>query len=90
MANFEEVRVELTNKKPNKLKSAAKIKQGRYYPANICLDEDVLKTSYVFVFRRLLQDVLIKTNISTLVIRLQKMSSRRLDQYEFIRLDQDE
>ena len=27
-------------------------------PANICLDEDVLKTSLVFVFRRRLQDVL--------------------------------
>ena len=27
------------------------------YPANIRLDEDVLKTSFVFVFRRRLQDV---------------------------------
>ena len=43
----------------------------RYYPANIRLDEDVLKTSFVFVFRRRLQDVLIKTNIFTLLIRLQ-------------------
>ena len=34
-----------------------------YYPANIHLDEDVLKTSFVFVFRRRLQDVLIKTKI---------------------------
>ena len=38
---------------------------------NIPLDEDVLKTSFVFVFRRCLQDVLIKTNIFALVIRLQ-------------------
>ena len=27
------------------------------FPANIGLDEDVLKTSFVFVFRRRLQDV---------------------------------
>ena len=54
--------------------------------ANIRLDEDVLKTSFVFVFRRCLQDVLIKTNIFALVIRLQKTSSRRLDQDQYIRL----
>ena len=30
----------------------------RTYPANIRLDEDVLKTSFVFVFRRRLEDVL--------------------------------
>ena len=50
-------------------------------PANIRLDEDVLKTYFVFVFRRHLQDVLIKTNIIVLVIRLQdvfKTSSRYL------------
>ena len=58
-------------------------------PANIRLDEDVFKTSwsrqiysiYWFVFRRRLQDVMIKTNIFVLVIRLQdvfKTSSRRL------------
>ena len=50
-------------------------------PANIRLDEDVLKTYFVFVFRRHLQDVLIKTNIIVLVIRLQdvfKTSSRHL------------
>ena len=55
--------------------------------------EDVFKTSwsrriyspYTYVFRRRLQDILIKTNIFVLVIRLQdvsprlfKMSSRRL------------
>ena len=39
---------------------------------------DVLKTSFVFVFRKRLQDVLIKTNIFTLVIHLQKTSSRHL------------
>ena len=58
-------------------------------PANIRLDEDVFKTSwsrriysiYWCVFRRRLQDVMIKTNIFVLVIRLQdvfKTSSRRL------------
>ena len=46
------------------------------FPANIRLDEDVLKTSLVFVFRRRLQDVLIKTNIFALLIRFQKTSSR--------------
>ena len=45
------------------------------FPANSRLDEDVLKMSYVFVFRRRLQDVLIKTNIFTLVIRLQNTLS---------------
>ena len=39
--------------------------------------EDILKASFVFVFRRRLQDVLIKTNIFALLMRLQKMSSRR-------------
>ena len=49
-------------------------------PASIRLDEDVLKTSFVFVFvfRRRLQDVLIKTNMFALALRLQKTSSRRL------------
>ena len=59
-----------------------------YYPVNIRLVEDVLKTSFVFVFRRRLnqdeyvrlkpyifrrrlQDVLVKTNIFVLAIRLQ-------------------
>ena len=41
------------------------------YPANIRLDEEVLKTSFAFVFRRRLQDVLIKTSIFVLVICLQ-------------------
>ena len=58
-------------------------------PANICLDEDVFKTSWSrricwpqpYVFRRRLQDVLVKTNIFVLAIRLQdffKTFSRRL------------
>ena len=41
----------------------------------------LMKTSFVFVFRRCLQDVLIKTNIFVMVIRLQDVfntSSRRL------------
>ena len=47
-------------------------------PANICLDEDVLKT-----FRRRLtsstsEDVLIKTNMFALALRLQKTSLRCL------------
>ena len=37
-----------------------------------------MKTSFVFIFKRRLQDVLIKTNIFTLLIRLQKMFLRRL------------
>ena len=40
--------------------------------------EDVLKTSFVFVFRRHLQDVLIKTNMFALGLRIQKTSPRRL------------
>ena len=47
-------------------------------PANIRLYEDILKTSVVLVFRRRLQDVLIKTNIFALVINLEKTSSRHL------------
>ena len=38
-------------------------------PANIRLDEDVLKTSFVFVFKSRLQDVLMETNIFLLIIR---------------------
>ena len=47
------------------------------YPVNIRFDEDVLKTSFVFVFRRRLQDVLIKTNMFALALRLQKTSWSR-------------
>ena len=49
------------------------------FPANIRLDEDVLKTSFVFVFRRRFKDVLIKTNIFALALQLQKTSSRHLE-----------
>ena len=65
-----------------------------YIPTNIRLDEDFLKTYFVFVFRRRLdqdkyvrlsltssEDVLVKTNIFVLAIRLQdvfKTFSRRL------------
>ena len=38
------------------------------------------------VFRLRLQDVLMKTNVFTLLIRLQKTSSRRFDQDQYIRL----
>ena len=47
-------------------------------PANIRPDKDVLKKSFVFVFRKRLQDVLIKTNVFVLIIRLQKTPSRHL------------
>ena len=40
------------------------------FPGNIRLDEDVLKTRFAFVFTRRLQDVLVKTNIFVLVIRV--------------------
>ena len=55
-------------------------------PANIRLDEAVLKTSFVFVFRRRLPDVLIKTNMFALALRLQKTSSRCLGQDPYIHL----
>ena len=48
--------------------------------------EDILKTYFVFVFRRRLQDVFIKTNMFALVLHLQKTSSRRLHQDEYVRL----
>ena len=48
------------------------------FTGNIRLNEDVLKTSFVFVFGRRLQDVLIKTNMFASALRLQKTSSRRL------------
>ena len=55
-------------------------------PGSTCLDEDFLKTSFVFAFRKRLQDVLIKTNIFAILIRLRKTSSRRRDQDQYIRL----
>ena len=48
------------------------------FPTNVRLDEDVLKVSFVFIFRRRLQDVLFKTNIFALVIHLQRTFSRSL------------
>ena len=77
----------------NSMRAVLEIFQFCFHPANICLDEDVwrcledvfrlrlqktsFKTSFVFGFRRRLQDVLIKTNIFALVICLQKMSWSR-------------
>ena len=46
------------------------------YPENIRLDEDVLKTSFVFV--------LTKTNMFALALSLQNTSSRRLGQDQYI------
>ena len=51
-------------------------------PANIRLDEDVLKR----LWSSSSEHVLIKTNIFALLIRLQKASSRRLHQDQHIRL----
>ena len=53
------------------------------FPANICLDEDVMKTSWRRLSSSFSEDVLIKTNIFTLVIRLQNTSSGRLDQDQY-------
>ena len=44
-----------------------------------------LEDAFVFVFRRRLQDVFIKTNIFVLALRLQKTSSRCLGQGQYIR-----
>ena len=44
-----------------------------------------LENSFLFVFRRRLQDVLINMDIFALVIHLQKTSSRRLGQDQYIR-----
>ena len=55
-------------------------------PANICLDEDILKRSWRRLLSSSSEDVLITTNIFALVIRLQKTSSRRLGQDQYIRL----
>ena len=54
--------------------------------ANICLDEDVLKTSWRGLSSFSSEDVLIKANIFPLLIRLQQRSSRRLSQGQYIRL----
>ena len=67
-----------------------KLRPKGIFPVNIHLDEYVLKTSFVFVFRRRLQDILIKTNMFALALRLLKTSSRRfsrrLGQDQYIRL----
>ena len=52
-------------------------------PANICLDEYVLKMPWSCLFSLSSEDV-VMTNIFSQVIRLQKMSSRRHDQDECI------
>ena len=52
-------------------------------PANICLDEHVLKMPWSCLFSLSSEDV-VMTNIFSQVIRLQKMSSRRHDQDECI------
>ena len=50
------------------------------FQQNIYVDEEVLKTSKTsFNFSKHLQEILIKTNIFALVIRLQKRSSRCCD-----------
>ena len=59
-----------------------------YYPANICLDEDVLIKTNMFALAlllqktssRRLQDVLVRTNIFVLAIRLQDVLARRLEE----------
>ena len=53
---------------------------------NIPLDEDVLKTSWRRLSSLSSEDVLIKTNMFALALRLQKTSSRRLGQDQYIRL----
>ena len=40
--------------------------------------EDILRTSFVFFFKRRLQNVFIKTNVFALALRLQKKSSASL------------
>ena len=55
------------------------------YPANIHLDEDVLKTSFVFVFRRRLdQDEYVRLSLTSSE-DVFKTSSRRLGQDQYIR-----
>ena len=53
-----------------KLHATALYRTLKILPANILLGNDVLKTFFVFVFRRHLH-VLIKTNIYALTVRLQ-------------------
>ena len=52
-------------------------------PANICLDEDVLM-SYSSLASQEVFKMFIKTNIFPLLLHYQKMTSRRLDQDQYI------
>ena len=61
-------------------------KNYSHNPANIRLDEDVLKTSWRRLSSLSSEDVFIKTNMFALALRLQKTSSRRLGQDQYIRL----
>ena len=62
----------INKKRGNAIQRGIVLQLGTYHPPNIHLDEDALKMSFVFVFKKGLQDVLIKTNIFILVIRLYK------------------
>ena len=56
------------------------------FPTNICLEEDVLKTSFIFVFRRRLdQDECVRLSLTSSE-DVFKTSSRRLGQDQYIRL----
>ena len=57
----------------------------RSCPANIRLDEDVLKTSWRRLSSSSSEDGLIKTNMFALALHIQKTSSRRLGQNQYIR-----
>ena len=52
-----------------------KMKAERSNPAKIRLNEKVFETSFIFDFRACLQDLLFKTNITALIIRLQNTFS---------------
>ena len=56
------------------------------FPANFLSGEDVSRLRLQRTSLRRLQDLLIKTNMFTLVIRLQKTYLSNLDQDEYIRL----
>ena len=56
------------------------------FPGNFCSGEDVSRLRLQRTFLRRLQDLLIKTNMFILVIRLQKTYLSHLDQDEYIHL----
>ena len=58
-----------------------------FLPANIRLNKDVLKTSWRRLLSSSSENVLIKTNMFALALRLQKTSWRRLGQDHYICLD---